>query len=129
MRRVRAGLWLLAFVISSSCATVAFKRNLVIKRAGFDLNCKDVIDVIDLGGRAFGATGCGRRASYVVQCLTSDASSCTAILNSDEQAADGNNAEPQPAATKTEVPTPSPEQEHESEPAPPPAAPPAAAPK
>ena len=83
----------LAFVILMSsvsgfaCATIAARADLVRKRAGFDLDCSEVIRVVDLGnGNAFGASGCGRRASYIVHCTDfSNKSSCTAIMNSDEK--------------------------------------------
>jgi len=85
----------LAFLIlgtclaASACATTAARADLVRKRAAFDLNCSDPINVVDLGnGNAFGASGCGRRASYVVQCADyANRGTCTAIMNSDEKTA------------------------------------------
>jgi hypothetical protein len=59
----------------------------VRKRAAFDLNCDEKITVLDLGnGNAFGAKGCGKRASYVVHCRDyGNKGTCTAVMNSDEK--------------------------------------------
>lgn len=66
-----------------ACATMASRKQLVADRAKFDLSCDGAINVVELGGDAFGASGCGQKASYVVACENNYASSCTAILNSD----------------------------------------------
>ncbi len=39
----------------AACATVKTKTDLVVKRAHFDLNCEDSIEVVELGGASFGA--------------------------------------------------------------------------
>jgi hypothetical protein len=54
----------------------------VKKQASFDLECKDV-EVQELGSDNFGATGCGRRASYVTkgQCGDFGVESCTVVGN------------------------------------------------
>jgi hypothetical protein len=68
-------------------ANVEDRARLVKQRAAFDLNCQDEkIQVVEIGnGRTFGATGCNRRATYVVDCTDwTRSSSCTAIMNSDE---------------------------------------------
>jgi hypothetical protein len=70
--------------VAFGCATMAVKKDLVVDRAKFDLSCES-INVVELGGDAFGATGCGKKASYIVDCKNNEAHSCTAILNSDER--------------------------------------------
>lgn len=81
------GMTFVVGVLASGCATPAARANLVRQRASFDLNCPEPITIFDLGnGNAFGASGCGRRASYVVSCKDySNKSTCTAIMNSDEK--------------------------------------------
>lgn len=72
-----------------ACATTSAKMDLIRQRAAFDLSCNESIEVVDIGNeKTFGATGCDRRASYVVVCVNAYASSCTAIMNSDEEPAD-----------------------------------------
>jgi hypothetical protein len=72
-------------VLASGCATTEQRHNLVSKRAVFDLNCNEPVQITELGNRIYGASGCGRRATYVMQCYDSNIGSCTAILNSDSK--------------------------------------------
>lgn len=44
------------------------KQNLVSQRAAFDLNCGESIQITKLGNRVYGATGCGKRAAYILEC-------------------------------------------------------------
>jgi hypothetical protein len=75
-------------VLSVSCAgTEKFGKRVnmedeVLRRAPFDLECKrEEITVTKLGANTFGATGCGKKASYVVICK--GGMECDVILNSD----------------------------------------------
>ena len=75
----------------SFCAcgpTVSGQREAVLKRAKFDLECERV-DVSELGDRTFGATGCGRRATYITEGSCGNpmqgGGQCTAIMNSDSE--------------------------------------------
>lgn len=52
---------------ATGCITTAFQGDLVSARAKFDLECPRVA-VVHLGNDTFGARGCGKRATYVVQC-------------------------------------------------------------
>jgi hypothetical protein len=47
------------------------------QRANFDLTCNERLHLIRLGERAFGAVGCGRRASYTCLCLYNVMGDCT----------------------------------------------------
>ena len=62
--------------------------NHVEKRAPFDLSCPpEQVDIVNLGNRTYGATGCGHKATYIVSC--SEENGCIAILNSlDESVTD-----------------------------------------
>ena len=68
------------------------QHDAVKNRAQFDLDCKQ-IEVVDLGYRTFGATGCGRRATYLTEGGCGDTqfvgdTPCTAVMNSDEKKAE-----------------------------------------
>jgi hypothetical protein len=74
--------------LSISCAgTGKFGKRVnmeeeVLRRAPFDLEYKrEEIVVTKLGANTFGATGCGKKASYVVICK--GGMECDVILNSD----------------------------------------------
>lgn len=73
-------------VFLSACvaATGAAKRDLVIERAAFDLQCDRArLQAVELGNaNVYGVTGCGKRATYVVDCSDGYANSCKSILNS-----------------------------------------------
>lgn len=76
---------LVLMLFLSACATSAGKKKLVIDRASFDLSCeKNSISIVELGSMNYGATGCGKKAAYVISCPERmiDTSQCTAILNS-----------------------------------------------
>ena len=68
-----------------ACATASAEKDLVAKRAPFDLNCDESkIEYSEIGNETFGAAGCGRKASYIVECgRRLDIGGCKAILNSD----------------------------------------------
>jgi hypothetical protein len=56
-------------------------------RAAFDLDCPDKqVQVVALGERAFGATGCGQRASYIANegCYGASAERCRPELEHTE---------------------------------------------
>jgi hypothetical protein len=81
---------MLIATLMSACATTNGQAELVVQRAPFDLQCsEDRIQVYDLGNNAFGAKGCGRRATYVVNCSYWTIVSCTAILNTRGRPPDG----------------------------------------
>ncbi len=55
----------------------------VLRRAEFDLSCTGhSIQTQDLGYKTIGASGCGKKATYILngECLDQD--SCQAIMNS-----------------------------------------------
>lgn len=83
-----------------ACATPMAKlQSTVVERAAFDLNCPAAsLDAKQLGdqvviGRTvdtpgvertvFGVSGCGTRATYVVECAAP--SGCQALMNSDQE--------------------------------------------
>lgn len=76
---------LLAFV---SCASSTQKKELIIKRASFDFECKkEEIVLTELGNESYGAMGCGKKGVYLVVCQTSSGypptiGDCKAVLNS-----------------------------------------------
>lgn len=60
--------------------------DLVRQRASFDLRCSETVEVVSLGGSAYGARACGKQATYVVPCKDgTNAHTCTAILNSTDE--------------------------------------------
>jgi hypothetical protein len=66
----------------TGCAT-SNGESAVRQRAGFDLNCpNEQIRVQELGDKMYGATGCGKRATYVTnRCWSGDLEGCKAVLN------------------------------------------------
>ena len=77
---------ILVFMGLFACAGKFGKRVVpedeVLRRAPFDLDCKrEEISITKLGGNTYGATGCGKKASYVVICR--GGMECDVILNSD----------------------------------------------
>jgi hypothetical protein len=62
----------------SSCASTM--RATALKKAAFDLDCpSNQIELIELGLRSYGAKGCEKRISYVIQGECSIESSCRAM--------------------------------------------------
>jgi hypothetical protein len=60
----------------------------VQKRAVFDLDCAQV-NVVQLGDRTFGVTGCGKRATYLTEGMCGATAcisgcTCTAVMNTDQ---------------------------------------------
>ena len=60
-------------LLITGCASTSYKQEKIKKRATFDLNCPDEqIQVQELDGSfgttIWGASGCGRRASYLMTC-------------------------------------------------------------
>ena len=60
----------------------------VRQRAAFDLDCDQQIVVREIGHETYGATACGRRASYVTIC-NGFGNNCRAVMNSEERPAEG----------------------------------------
>ena len=54
---------LFAALLLPGCATP--QNELVARRAAFDLDCEEALEVTDLGGNVWGVRGCGQKASYV----------------------------------------------------------------
>lgn len=71
--------------VFSGCASTSTMKNQVSKRAAFDLNCKQKISIIELGEKAFGAQGCGKRASYIMRGPCDGIGMCQAVMNSDSK--------------------------------------------
>jgi hypothetical protein len=69
-----------------ACATSAALREMVMKRAPFDLQCgRDQLVVTELDARGYtrvyGVIGCRRRATYTVVCVDrAIKSTCSAVL-------------------------------------------------
>ena len=62
-----------------SALKVAFPET-VHKRAAFDLGCPaEQVQVLDIGGSSYGATGCGKKASYTCVCMWHVWSDCTKV--------------------------------------------------
>jgi len=58
---MRSILLVLMFIFTICTSLIGGRRELVLKRATFDLNCnKSELKIVDLGDYAFGVTGCGR---------------------------------------------------------------------
>lgn len=73
----------LVFSLCTACVmpTRAASPSDVASRASFDFNCPEAsVRVRALSDRTFGATGCGKRATYVSQCEAGN--HCAAVLNS-----------------------------------------------
>jgi hypothetical protein len=76
----------LAATVTASCVTTKGQSDLVVRRATFDLQCPDKdLQVSSLGQNTFGVVGCGRRATYVVDCKKDYIDSCTAVMNTAEK--------------------------------------------
>ena len=74
------------------CASRAYGLKVVMKRAPFDLNCpKERVNARFLSEALVGATGCGRRAAYMLKDCDwrMTKSACKAILNSPVQPKEG----------------------------------------
>jgi hypothetical protein len=76
-------------VIISGCGPATFMgapTEHLTQRASFDLNCPESqINVVDLGGKTKGVTGCGKKATYVETCTGQKgefATTCSWVLNS-----------------------------------------------
>lgn len=62
-----ATVWALVATACGPLMSESVRRDRVAQRARFDLDCQDDIEVATLiDGSAYGAMGCGRRASYVL---------------------------------------------------------------
>lgn len=67
--------------ISACGATTSARRDAVSSRAAFDLECPaDKIETRELDKNVYGALGCDRQATYVLECKVDG---CTAVVNSD----------------------------------------------
>jgi hypothetical protein len=69
-----------AFLLTSvaGCATTAERHDLVMRQAEFDLSCaRQSIRISELGGRVYGARGCGQQQTYVMYCYDTNIGSCT----------------------------------------------------
>ncbi|GAB2876452.1 hypothetical protein ACCI51_13615 [Microbulbifer echini] len=80
MKYKLAGLTIAAIVLSG-CASLM--EETVMKRAPFDLNCDTKsMTIHQLDRRTYGASGCDRRATYILQGpCAGPGSLCTAIMN------------------------------------------------
>jgi hypothetical protein len=72
---------ILSVSLIAGCSAMVDKTTFVKSRAAFDLDCQSV-NVMEIGNLVYGATGCGRKAAYIVDCKTSFAETCKAIMNS-----------------------------------------------
>ena len=71
-------------LISTLYGCAATMEATVLKRVEFDLDCpKESIKLVSLGTKTYGASGCNKRATYILQGECSIPSSCQAIMNSD----------------------------------------------
>ncbi len=83
MKRLPAAFFLFAL---SACATTSAKLELVERRAPFDLSCDaSKVRYHEIGNDTWGASGCSKRVSYIVECRGAEAASCKAIMNSDSK--------------------------------------------
>jgi len=76
--------FLLLPILITGCASTMRMEKTVLQRADFDLDCeKESLTLKELDHRTYGVSGCGKRATYVVEgvCLPGDR--CQAIMNSD----------------------------------------------
>lgn len=72
----------LMLFILSGCTTFNDRVDVTAKRAAFDLSCSvEELTYSDLGPQLVGVTGCGKKATYVVQCSLSGANCLPPILN------------------------------------------------
>ena len=75
-----------AMLAVGGCKTVAFRSELAISRASFEMQCSG-LTAAPLGGDAFAVQGCGKRAVYLVLCPggAGRRDLCTAVPNSAPQ--------------------------------------------
>jgi hypothetical protein len=99
----RAAPLLLSVALVACAASRAQIADAALTRAAFDLGCaKAELSATPLGdtnviGRTpqspglersvVGVIGCGKKAVYVVECVTAGGSTCNALLNADEKPA------------------------------------------
>ena len=93
---IKVILTILSLAILSSCASILpgmvteeVRIERALDKAAWDLECsKEKINIIKINETTYGASGCNKRASYVMKMcrssfmVTDYASSCTAELNS-----------------------------------------------
>ena len=77
-------------VLMPGAVTEEVRVDRVLDKAAWDLKCgKEAIKITKINDTTYGATGCGKRAAYLMEnCMsdflvTSFASACTAVLNSE----------------------------------------------
>ncbi len=82
-----SSVWFLAITLSSSgCFLGATDgKKAVMDRATFDMGCgTGGLEVQELVNDTYGVTGCGKRATYVLDCTDGWKTDCKAVLNSEE---------------------------------------------
>jgi hypothetical protein len=78
---MKLSLGVATLLLATGCAGII--RDTVVKRATFDLDCAaEQIQVVEVGPRQFGTSGCGKRAVYSVKGECSTESSCVAKMDS-----------------------------------------------
>lgn len=92
MLKVKVSLALLIFFSGCYSLSENDKKQLVIKRAIFDLSCsKENVRVVKLLENTYGASGCGRRVSYITDSCEGMSTksqiliNCKIIMNSDSK--------------------------------------------
>ncbi len=59
----------IGFLCLVSCSSTKVAESKVAKRAAFDFECKEEgITITEIDDRTWGASGCGRRATYLMMC-------------------------------------------------------------
>jgi hypothetical protein len=118
MNLARGGAWVRSAALGLALGAGACSgyRDVLLRRAAFDLNCSEENLVMhDLGSRTRGVAGCGRRATYVERCEPPYGyvghhyvvGSCGWVM--DSQSADGERAGlPAPTNTPATIQTPAP---------------------
>jgi hypothetical protein len=87
MKKILLAVLCLGFIGIGAChPSKAGKMKTVRKRAPFDLSCPGHrISYVSLGetsqSATIGASGCGKKMTYVVDCGTTEDSSCKAVAN------------------------------------------------
>jgi hypothetical protein len=77
---------LMAVLVVGTVSGCANQGELVRRRAAFDLSCAaEQLQVTELTDRAFGVTGCGQKATYVVEGLCKPGYPCVPVLNSPKE--------------------------------------------
>jgi hypothetical protein len=77
-----------ATALIAACAAQPTRRDKLLKRAAFDLNCgKDELTVSKLDDRTRGVRGCGRQATYVETC-DRVGYNCTWVMNNQASVGD-----------------------------------------